>query len=159
VTVLWNDTFVSLENFTFFTEATLFDIFNKAPSFIKTVQLVVFTSFWNGWSASFPFFVRIFASFSWASHVMVLSVRVVWNNVFVSPVVDTVSGVARTLLSEVVDLFATGVESFENIKTTFVVLTVLGKRVVTSVQVVVWIGDFSAIVEVWVDVDSVAFIS
>jgi predicted ester cyclase len=90
---------------------------------------------------------------------MVLSVRVVWNNVFVSPVVDTVSGVARTLLSEVVDLFATGVESFENIKTTFVVLTVQGKRVVTSVQVVVWIGDFSAIVEVWVDVDSVAFIS
>jgi hypothetical protein len=159
VTVLWIDAFVSLENFTIFTEAALFDVFNKAPSFIESVKLVVFTSFWNGWSASFPLFVGVITSFNWASHVMVLSVRVVWNNVFVSPVVDTVSGVARTLLSEVVDLFATGVESFENIKTTFVVLTVLGKRVVTSVQVVVWIGDFSAIVEVWVDVDSVAFIS
>lgn len=158
VTVLWIDTFVSLENFTFFTEATLFNIFDKAPSLIKTVQLVVFTSFWNRWSASFPFFVRIFASFSWASHVMVLSVTVVWNNVFVSPVIDTVSSVARTLLSEVVDLFTTGVESFENVKRSSVIFTVLGKTVVTSVQVVVWIGDFSAIVEVWVDVDSVTFV-
>jgi hypothetical protein len=89
---------------------------------------------------------------------MVLSVRVVWNNVFVSPVVDTVSGVARTLLSEVVDLFATGVESFENVKRSSVIFTVHGKTVVTSVQVVVWIGDFSAIVEVWIDVDSVTFV-
>jgi hypothetical protein len=87
-----------------------------------------------------------------------MAVTVVWNNVFVSPVIDTVSSVARALLSEVVDLIATGVESFENIETTFVVLTVHGKRVVTSVQVVVWIGDFSAIVEVWIDVDSVTFV-
>jgi hypothetical protein len=121
--------------------------------------LVVFTSFWNRWSASFPFFVRIFASFSWASHVVVLSVTVVWNNVLVSPVIDTVSSVARALLSEVVDLIATGVESFENVPRSSVVLTVHGETVVTSVQVVVWIGDSSAIVEVWVDVDSVAFVS
>jgi hypothetical protein len=158
VTILWINTFITLKNFTIFTEATLFDILNKAPSLVQTVQLVVFTSLWNRWSASFPFFVRIFASFSWASHVMVLSVTVVWNNVFVSPVVDTVSSVARTLLSEVVDLFTTGVESFENIKTTSVIFTVQRKRVVTSVQVVVWISDFSAIVEVWIDVDSVTFV-
>jgi hypothetical protein len=89
---------------------------------------------------------------------MVLSVRVVWNDVLVSPVVNTVSSVARTLLSEVVDLFATGVESLKDIETTFIVFTVQGERVVTSVQVVVWIGDFSAIVEVWIDVDSVTFV-
>jgi hypothetical protein len=158
VTILWIDTFVSLKNFTVFTEAALFDVFNKAPSFIERVELVVFTSFWNSWSTSFPFFVGIVASFSWTSHIVVLSVRVVWDDVFVSPVIDTVSGVARTLLSEVVDLFTTGVESFENIKTTSVIFTVQRKRVVTSVQVVVWIGDFSAIVEVWIDVDSVTFV-
>lgn len=158
VAILWIDAFVSLENFTIFTEAALFDVFNKAPSFVESVKLVVFTSFWKSWSASFPLFIIIFTSFSWASHVVVLSVRVVWNDVFVSPVIDTVSGVTRTLLSEVVDLFATGVESFDNIETTLVLLTVQGERVVTSVQVVVWIGDSSAIVEVWVDVDSVTFI-
>jgi hypothetical protein len=158
VAILWVDTFVSLKNFTVFTEAALFDVFNKAPSFVERVELVIFTSFWNSWSASFPFFVGIVASFSWTSHVVVLSVRVVWNDVFVSPVIDTVSSVARTLLSEVVDLFTSGVESFEKIKTTGVIFTVQGKRVVTSVQVVVWIGDFSAIVEVWIDVDSVTFV-
>jgi hypothetical protein len=120
--------------------------------------LVVFTSFWNGWSASFPFFVGIFASFSWASHVVVLSIGVVWNDVFVSPIIDTISSVARTLLGEVINLFTASVESFKNIETTFVILTVQGERVVTSVQVVVWIGDFSAVVEVWINVDSVTFV-
>jgi hypothetical protein len=158
VTILWIDTFVSLENFTVFAEAALFDVFNEAPSFVERVELVVFASFWNSWSTSFKFFAGVFTGFSWASHVVVLSVRVVWNDVFVSPVVDTVSSVARTLLGEVVDLFATGVETFEDIESTFVVLTVQGERVVTSVQEVVWIGDFSAIVEVWIDVDSVTFV-
>jgi hypothetical protein len=147
-----------LENFTFFTEAALFDVFNKAPSFVERVELVVFASFWNSWSTSFPFFVGVFASFSWASHVVVLSIGVVWNDVFVSPIIDTISSVARTLLGEVINLFTASVESFKNIETTFVILTVQGERVVTSVQVVVWIGDFSAVVEVWINVDSVTFV-
>jgi len=136
----------------------LFDVLDKAPPFVKTVKLVVFTSFWHGWTASLPFFSRIVASLGWASHVVVLSVRVVWNDVLVSPVVDTVSSVTRTLLGKVVNLVATSVESLKNVEFTFVVVTVHRQLVVTPVQVVVWIGDFSAIVQVWVDVDSVTFV-
>jgi len=116
VAISWVDTFVALKNESFSTEATLLDVFDHAPSFVKTVQLVVITSFWSGWSASGPFFVGVFASLSWTGQVVVLSVSEVWNDVFVSPVVDTVSGVARALLSEVVDLFTTSVETFEDIE-------------------------------------------
>lgn len=138
----------------------MFNMFDKAPSFVETVKLVVFASFWHGWSASLPFFIRIFfTSFSWASHVVVLSVRVVWNDVLVSPVIYTVSSVARTLLSEVVNLITTSVESFDNVEFAFVVHAVHRQLVVTPVQVVVWIGDFSAVVQVWVNVDSVTFVS
>jgi hypothetical protein len=34
VTILWINTFITLKNFTILTEATLFNIFNKAPSFV-----------------------------------------------------------------------------------------------------------------------------
>jgi hypothetical protein len=137
----------------------LFDVFDKAPPFVKTVKLVVFTSFWHSWSTSLPFFIgTFFASLSWTSHVMVLSVRVVWYDIFVSPIVDTVSSITRTLLSKIVNLITTSVESFEYVEFTFKVHTVHGQLVVTPVQVVVWIGDFSAIIQVWIDVDSVTFV-
>jgi len=116
VAISWIDTFVALKNESFSTEATLLDVFNHAPSFVKTVQLVVITSFWSGWSASGPFFVGVFASLSWTRHVVVLSVREVWNDVLVSPVVDTGASIARALLSEVVDLVTSSVETFENIE-------------------------------------------
>jgi len=116
VAISWVNTFVALKNKSVLAEATLLDVFDHAPSFVKTIQLIVIASFWSGWSASSPFFVRVFASLSWARQVVVLSIRIVWNDVLVSPVVDTVSSVARTLLSKVVDLFTTSVETFKNIK-------------------------------------------
>lgn len=158
VAISWVDTFITLKNESFSTEATLFNAFNHTPSFVKTVQLVVVTSFWNGWPASGPFFVGIFAGLSRTSQVVVLTVSEVWNDVLVSPVVDTVSSVTRTLLSKVVYLFTSSVETFDNIERAFVVFAVERKIVVTSVQVVVWIGDLSAVVQVRVNVNSVTFV-
>ena len=103
-------------------------------------------------------FVGVFASLSWTSQVVVLTVSEVWNDVLVSPVVDTVSSVTRTLLSKVVHLFTSSVETFDNIERAFVVFAVERKIVVTSVQVVVWIGDLSAVVQVRVNVNSVTFV-
>jgi hypothetical protein len=106
---------------------------DKTPPLVKTVELVVFTSFWHGWTTSLPFFVGIVAGLSWASHVVVLTVAVVWNDVLIPPVVDTVSSIATTLLSEVVNLIATSVESFKNIEFAFIVHAVHRQFVVTSV--------------------------
>jgi len=156
VTVSWVDTFGSLEDQAIWTEASLLHVVNHAPLLIEHVELVVFASLWYSWSASGPFFVSVASSF-WALGIVVIAPDVVWHDVLVSPIVDTVSTVTATLLSKVVDLVTTGIVGNTEIEIALNVHAVERKLVIASVQEVVWIGDFSAIVEVWVDVDSVTF--
>jgi len=108
VTVSWVDTFGSLEDQTIWTEASLLHIINHAPLLIEHVELVVFASLWHSWSASSPFLVSVASSF-WALGIVVIAPDVVWHDVLVSPIVDTVSTVTAALLSKVVDLVATGI--------------------------------------------------
>lgn len=154
MTVSWVDTLGSLENGSLWTEASLFNVINHTPRLVERVELVVLASLWHSWSASGPFLVSI-ASSRWALGVEVIAIAIVWNNVLVSPVVDTVSTVTAALLSEVVDLVTTSKEGNINVEFTLIVLTVQREFVVASVQEVVWIGDLPTIVEVWVDVNSI----
>lgn len=157
VTILWIDALITLKDFSFWTEASLFVVADKSHVLPEIIEQVVLASLWHLWTTGLPFFTS-FASFAWASQVEVISGQVVWNNVFRSPVIDTVTSVAATLLGKFVDLITAGESGNSDVEFALVVFAVSRQFVVTFQQVVVWIGDGSTVVQVWVDIHSVTFV-
>lgn len=162
------DALVTLEYLSVWTEAALLGVINESEHVVEVVPVLILASLDVVWSASLPFLVSI-TSTNWTLAVVDdTPSSEEGDKVGLSPVVSADTSLARTFLGKFVDGLTTSEHGVllepsspeENIlKDDLVGLLANDTNfLVTNVEVVEWIDNASAIVEVWIGKDSPALL-